>query len=86
MILQKKKKSFLDLKKQHFFKVQKIALFQRGKRMLLARECLFFLFLNLIKISLERMHCDFAEEKNPFLTLKNKIFAKSKKIVLFLRA
>ena len=47
--------------------------------MLLGKKCQFFLYLNLIKVSLEIMLSDFAEKKETFLTLKNgenRIFAK----------
>ena len=47
--------------------------------MLLAKKCQFFLYSNLIKISLEIMLSDFTEKKETFLTLKNRenrVFAK----------
>ena len=46
--------------------------------MLLAKKCQFFLYLNLIKLSLEIMLSDFVEKEKPFLALKNRIFQSPK--------
>ena len=45
--------------------------------MLLAKKCQYFLYLNLIKISLEIMLSDFAEKKETFFDLKKQHFSKS---------
>ena len=47
--------------------------------MLLAKKCQYFLYLNLIKISLEIVLSDFAEKKETFFDLKKQHFSKSKK-------
>ena len=49
--------------------------------MLLAKKCQFFLYLNLIKLSLEIMLSDFAEKEKPFLALKNRIFQSPKNLL-----
>ena len=46
--------------------------------MLLAKKCQFFLYLNLIKLSLEMMLSDFAKKEKPCLALKNRIFQSPK--------
>ena len=46
--------------------------------MLLAKKCQFFLYLNLIKLSLEIILSDFAEKEKPCLALKNRIFQSPK--------
>ena len=75
-----KKESFFDLKKA-FFKVQKMAFFSKGLTHAFGQ---YFLYLNLIKISLEIVLSDFAEKKETFLTLKIE-FVKVQKIALFQR-
>ena len=42
--------------------------------MLLGRKCQYFLYLNLIKISLDLILPDFAEKKETFFDLKKKHF------------
>ena len=70
-----KKESFFDLKKA-FFKVQKMAFFSKGLTHAFGQ---YFLYLNLIKISLEIVLSDFAEKKETFFDLKKQHFSKSKK-------
>ena len=47
--------------------------------MLLAKKWQYFLYLNLIKISLEIVLSDFVEKKETFFDLKKQHFLKSKK-------
>ena len=42
--------------------------------MLLVKKFQFFVYLDLVKRRLEIMVNDFAEKKNPFLAIKNRIF------------
>ena len=42
--------------------------------MLLVKKCQFFLYLDLVKIRLEIMLNDFAEKKETFLAIRNRIF------------
>ena len=42
--------------------------------MLLVKKCQFFVYLDLVKRRLEIMVNDFAEKKNLFLAIKNRIF------------
>ena len=52
--------------------------------MLLVKKCQFFVYLGLVKIRQEIMLNDFAEKRETFLTLKDRIF-KSPKNALFQR-
>ena len=73
-----KKETFFDLEKQHF-SMSKKSLFFKGVNPYFCQKNANFIFnLNLIKISLERMRSHFAEKKETFLTLKNRIFQSSK--------
>ena len=49
--------------------------------MLPAKKCQFFLYLNLIKLSLEIILSDFVEKEKPFLALKNRIFQSPKNLL-----
>ena len=74
-----KKETFFDLEKQHF-SMSKKSLFFKGVNPYFCQKNANFIFnLNLIKISLEIMLSHFAEKKETFLTLKNRIFQSSKK-------
>ena len=57
-----------------FFKLQKLAFFSKGLTHDFGQKMLFFLYLDLIKIRLEIMLSDFQEKKEPFLTIKKRIF------------
>ena len=75
-----KKETFFDLEKQHFSKSKK-SLFFKGVNPYFCQKNANFIFnLNLIKISLEIMLSDFAEKKETFLTIKNRIFQSSNAI------
>ena len=74
-----KKETFFDLKKQHFSKSKKSLFFKGVNPYFLPKNASFILNLNLIKISLEIMLSDFAEKKETFLTLKDRIFQSPKK-------
>ena len=77
--MQRKKKPFSTLKNS-IFQSPKNRYFSKGLTHTFAKKCQFFFFnLNLIKISLEIMLSDFAEKKETFLTIKNRIFQSSKK-------
>ena len=76
--------TFFDLKKQHFSKAKKSLFFKGVNPYFLTKNANFILNLNLIKISLEIMLSDFAEKKETFFTLKNRIF-QSPKNALFQR-
>ena len=52
--------------------------------MLWSKNANFFVYVDLVKIGLEIMLSDFAQEKGTFLTLKNRIF-QSPKIEFFQR-
>ena len=58
-----------------FSKSQK-SLFPKGLTHALVKKCHFFVYVDLVKIGLEIMLSDFAQEKETFLTLKNRIFPK----------
>ena len=79
-----KKETFFDLKKQHFSKSKKSLFFKGVNPYFLPKNANFILNLNLIKISLEIMLSDFAEKRETFLTLKDRIF-QSPKNALFQR-
>ena len=46
--------------------------------MLWSKNANFFVYVDLVKIGLEIMRSDFAQEKGTFLTLKNRIFQSPK--------
>ena len=50
-----KKETFLSIKKTDFFKVQRRAFFKRGKPMPLIKKYQYLLYLDLVKIRLEKM-------------------------------
>ena len=79
-----KQETFFDLKKQHFSKSKKSLFFKGVNPYFLPKNANFILNFNLIKISLEIILSDFAEKRETFLTLKNRIF-QSPKNALFQR-
>ena len=79
-----KKETFFDLKKQHFSKSNRSHFFKGVNPYFLAKNTNFILNSNLIKISLEIMLSNFAEKRETFLTLNDRIF-QSLKSALFQR-
>ena len=79
-----KKETFFDLKKQHFSKSKKPLLFKGVNPYFLPKNANFIFNLNLIKISLKILLSDFAEKRETFFTLKDRIF-QSQKNALFQR-
>ena len=73
------KRNVFDYKKRHFSKSKRSHFFKGVNPCFWAKNANFILNLNLIKISLEIMLSHFAEKKETFLTLKNRIFQSSKK-------
>ena len=71
-----KKETFFLAIKNKIFTVQKIAYFQRGQPMLLTQKCEFFSLFTIDR--LEIMLGDFAEKKETFLTIKNRLFQSPK--------
>ena len=51
--------------------------------MILAKKCQPFLYLDLVKITLQIMLNYFEEKKKPFLTIKNRIFQSPKNRIFF---
>ena len=49
--------------------------------MLWSKNANFFVYVDLVKIGLEIMRSDFAQEKETFLTLKNRIFQSPKNCI-----
>ena len=80
----REKRNLLDLKKQHFPKSKKSPFFKGVNPYFLPKNANFILNSNLIKISLKIMLSDFAEKRETFLTLKDRIF-QSPKNALFQR-
>ena len=77
--MQRKKKPFSTLKNSIFQSPKNRFFFEGVNPYFLPKNANFILNLNLIKISLEIMLSDFAEKKETFLTIKNRIFQSSKK-------
>ena len=74
-----KKETFLSIRKNNFSKSKKSLFFSKGLTPCFwPKNANFFLYLNLIKLSLELMLSDFAEEKN-FFGPKKHNFSKSQK-------
>ena len=63
-----------------FSKSQK-SLFPKGLTHALVKKCHFFVYVDLEKFGLEIMLNDFAQEKETFLTLKNRIFQSPKNCI-----
>ena len=80
----REKRNRFDYKKQHFSKSKRSHFFKGVNPCSWAKNANFILNLNLIKISLEIMLSDFAEKRETFLTLKDRIF-QSPKNALFQR-
>ena len=53
--------------------------------MILAKKCQPFLYLDLVKITLQIMLNYFEEKKKPFLTIKNRIFQSPKNRIFFFK-
>ena len=60
-----RKETFFEYKNK-FFKVPKMAFFQRGLPMLLVKKCQIFLYLDLVKIRVEKMLNNFVEKQETF--------------------
>ena len=75
-----KKETFFDYNNKKFFEVPKIA-FSKGLTHALVKKCHFFVYVDLEKFGLEIMLNDFAQEKETFLTLKNRIFQSPKNCI-----
>ena len=80
MLLQRKRKPFLTITTKRFSKTQK-SLFPKGLTHALVKKCHFFVYVDLEKFGLEIMLNDFAQEKETFLTLKNRIFQSPKNCI-----
>ena len=80
MLLQRKRKPFLTIITKSFSKSQK-SLFPKGLTHALVKKCHFFVYVDLEKFGLEIMLNDFAQEKETFLTLKNRIFQSPKNCI-----
>ena len=80
MLLQRKRKPFLTITTKSFSKSQK-SLFPKGLTHALVKKCHFFVYVDLEKFGLEIMLNDFAQEKETFLTLKNRIFQSPKNCI-----
>ena len=65
---------------KRFSKSQK-SLFPKGLTHALVKKCHFFVYVDLEKFGLEIMLNDFAQEKETFLTLKNRIFQSPKNCI-----
>ena len=83
-VCKEKLRNFFDLKKKQNSSESKKSLFFQGvKPCFWPKNANFFLYLNLIKISLEIMLSDFAEKKRNFLTLQNRIFQSPRNRIFF---
>ena len=79
-----KKETFLSISKNNFSKSKKLPFFFQGVNPCSwPKNANFILNLNLIKISLEIMLSDFAEKRETFLTIKNRIFQSPKDRIFF---
>ena len=72
-----KKKLFFDLKKRHFSK-SKNSIFSGDNSCFWSKNASYLVYLDLVKIRLEIMLGDFAEKKETFLTIKNRIIQTQK--------
>ena len=78
-------KNIFDHKKHNFSKSKK-SYFSKGlTHAFHTQNANYFLYLPLIKISLEKMHSDFTEKKKPFFSLSKTEFFKNQKIAFFKR-
>ena len=68
-----KKETFIDYNNKNFSKSQK-SLFVKVLTHALVKKCQFFVYVDLDQFRLEMMLNDFPQEKETFLTLKNRIF------------
>ena len=72
--MQREKKPVLTIKKE-FFKVQKLPFSKGVNPYFWSKNEFFFLLLDMVRISLERMLNGFAEKKREtFMATKNRIF------------
>ena len=78
--MQSKKKPFGAIKSR-IFQSLKIRIFPKGLTHALVKKCHFFVYVDLEKFGLEIMLNDFAQEKETFLTLKNRIFQSPKNCI-----
>ena len=74
------KETFFDYNNKNFSKSQK-SLFPKWLTHALVKKCHFFVHVDLEKFGLEIMLNDLAEEKETFLTLKNRIFQSPKNCI-----
>ena len=80
-----RKETFFGHKKIPSLKVPKIAFSQRGKLMLLVKECNFFLYLFSLKITLQIMFNNVVDTKETFFGHKKIQSFKVPKIAFFQR-
>ena len=76
MLFVDKKETFFDYNNKNFSKSQKSPFTKGLTHVLVKKMPIFFVYLFLEKFRLEVMLSDFAQEKETFLTLKNRIFPK----------
>ena len=76
MLFVDKKETFFDYNNKNFSKSQKSPFAKGLTHVLVKKMPIFFVYLFLEKFRLEIMLSDFAQEKETFLTLKNRIFLK----------
>ena len=76
MLFVDKKETFFDYNNKNFSKSQKSPFAKGLTHVLVKKMPIFFVYLFFEKFRLEVMLSDFAQEKETFLTLKNRIFPK----------
>ena len=81
-MFQIEKKLFLSIKTK-VYKVPKNCFFPKGLTMLLVKKCQIFLYLDLVKVRLEKVRNNTLEKKETFFYYKNKNFLQSHKSHFF---
>ena len=81
MLFVDKKETFFDYNNKNFSKSQKSPFAKGLTHVLVKKMPIFFVYLFLEKFRLEVMLNDFAQEKETFLTLKNRIFQSPKNCI-----
>ena len=85
MTSQRKKKPFLAIKNR-IFQSLKNRTFPKGLTHVFGKKMpIFFVYVDFVKIRLEIMLSDFAQEKETFFTIKNRIFQSPKNRIFFRR-
>ena len=74
-----RKETFFEYKNKTLQCPKKIVFFQKGWPMLLVKKCRIFLYLDLVKIRLEKVSNNILEEKETFFYYKNTNFWQSHK-------